>query len=160
MARPTVASHRTLTKDLGCPWCPQTTAPPFPHGAAFFTAAPHGFNNNRTIIPPLLADLQRTGVTDLLGWTGSGARGASASGGGGGDGGSGARSEPLADTVTTVRLLGGWSAKARGLPASWSEYLWNVHVLHQLRVPPVLRVDSVFCATINVLCTHCVHGPV
>ena len=33
--------------------------PAFRSGAAFFTAAPNGFNNNLTLVPPLLSDLRR-----------------------------------------------------------------------------------------------------
>jgi hypothetical protein len=71
------------------------SAPAFRTGAAFFTAAPNGFNNNLTLVPPLLSDLQRLGEAQLLGWNGVGQA---------------QRTEPLVDTVSTVRLLGGWGS--------------------------------------------------
>jgi len=78
---------------------PPTTAPPFRNAAAFFTAGPHGFNNNATLMPPLLSDLQRLGETALLGWYGVDS--------------TSAHTEPLTDTVSTPRLLGGWSQSKR-----------------------------------------------
>jgi hypothetical protein len=68
-------------------------SPRFRQAAAFFTAAPHGFNNNGSLLPPLLSDLQSLGEARLLGWDGVG---------------DALRTEPLTDTVTTVRILGGW----------------------------------------------------
>lgn len=73
-----------------------SSAQRFRNGAAFFTAGPHGFNNNHTLTPPLLSALQKLGETQLLGW----------------DGVDGAlHTEHLTDTVTTPRLLGGWATK-------------------------------------------------
>ena len=88
------------------------TAPPLLNAAAFFTAGPHGFNNNQTLTPPLLSDLQRLGETALLGWDGvvgsssdrpHATKTTSAA----------LRTEPLTDMVTTPRLLGGWSPSKR-----------------------------------------------
>jgi hypothetical protein len=73
------------------------TAPPLVGGANFWTAGPRGFNNEKMLNPPLLADLQHLGVTTLLDW--SGAPGAS-------------RTQPLVDTMTTIRVLGGWQVSA------------------------------------------------
>ena len=73
------------------------SAPAFRSGAAFFTAAPNGFNNNLTLVPPLLSDLRRLGEAQLLGWDGVGQA---------------LRTEPLVDTVSAIRLLGGWGSAA------------------------------------------------
>jgi hypothetical protein len=86
------------------------TAPPFPEAAAFFAAGPQGFAYNGSLAPPLLADLRRLGVPELLGWDGIGGA---------------ARTEPLTDTVTTVRVLGGWKPK-HGQPAGWSDIAYRV----------------------------------
>ena len=83
-----------------------STAPPFRNGAAFFTAGPHGFNNNQTLTPPLLSDLQRLGATSLLDWDGVGRA---------------LHTEPLTDTITTPRLLGGWSVGKKVRQQGWSD---------------------------------------
>jgi hypothetical protein len=74
-----------------------STAPALVGGANFWTAGPRGFNNERTLNPPLVTDLQRLGATTLLDWTGP--PGA-------------ARTQPLVDTTTTIRVLGGWQVSA------------------------------------------------
>ena len=77
---------------------PPPASPPLPHAAAFFTAGPQGFNANASLVLPLLSDLQHLGIAELLGWGGIGSN----------------RTEPLIDTVTTVRVLGGWKATNAG----------------------------------------------
>lgn len=73
------------------------TAPPLVGGANFWTAGPRGFNNAKALDPPLVTDLQHLGVMKLLDWT----RAAGAN-----------RTQPLVDTMTTVRVLGGWQVSA------------------------------------------------
>jgi hypothetical protein len=72
------------------------SAPPLANGANFWTAGPRGFNSNATLVPPLQTDVQRLGEAALLAWDGAaGAR----------------RTQPLMDTATTVRILGGWAPR-------------------------------------------------
>eukprot|EP01043_Picozoa_sp_COSAG02_P004041 COSAG02_NODE_102_length_36716_cov_233.851025_21_plen_418_part_00 len=83
------ALHLTLKPD---------SAPTLSQGSNFWTAAPRGFNNAEALDPPLLTDLQRQGVTTLLDWNGH--YGAT-------------RTQPLVDTTSTIRILGGWQVSAR-----------------------------------------------
>ena len=128
-----------------------STAPPFRNGAAFFTAGPHGFNNNQTLTPPLLSDLQRLGATSLLDWDGVGRA---------------LHTEPLTDTITTPRLLGGWSVGKKVRQQGWSdiafrastdgglayrwELLWSrLDPMVNNSIHPIVvldNVDFVFCA--------------
>ena len=129
---------------------PSTNAPRFRNGAAFFTAGPHGFNNNHTLMPPLLSDLQRLGATALLDWDGVGRA---------------LRTEPLVDTVTTPRLLGGWSVGKNVQQQGWSdlafrtsdgslayrwELLWSrLDPMVNNSIHPIVVLDNVdyaFCA--------------
>ena len=50
------------------------TPAPLLNGAAFFTGHPRGFNNNATLLPPPISQLQRLGEDDLLGWHPAGGR--------------------------------------------------------------------------------------
>ena len=95
---------------------------PFPNGAGFFAAAPQGFNNNRTLEPPLVSDLQRLGIDELLGWETATAPAAAAAAAA-----PAARTEPLVDIATTLRILGGWSASKgpSASPASWADIAYR-----------------------------------